>query len=83
MPRGTIRVGNGPPEFRIGNGGGLATSVRAMPASAAASKAGVSAAGHAHVPFDGRAIVASVDDEVVTLGLATDGFVDGGFQQLV
>ena len=36
-----------------------------------------SAAGHAHVAGDGRLPGAPVDDEVVALGLARDGLVDG------
>src|SRR5215207_10050725 len=41
-----------------------------------------SAAGHAHVPTDRRP-VASIDDEVVALGLAGDGVLDGAFEALV
>jgi len=32
---------------------------------------------HAHVPRERGALVAAVDDEIVALGLAADGFVDG------
>src|SRR5215207_1422318 len=42
-----------------------------------------SAASHAHVAGQRRALVAAVDDEVVPLGLAGDGFVDGRVQRLV
>src|SRR6185312_8194997 len=38
---------------------------------------------HAHVPRHGGAARAAVDDEVVALGLARDGFVDGTHQRVV
>ena len=42
-----------------------------------------SAAGHAHMAGERRALVAAVDDEIVALGLARDRFVDRGVQQIV
>src|ERR1700737_2000670 len=38
--------------------------------------AGISAAGHAHMAADARAIVPAIDDEVVALRLQADGTVD-------
>ena len=32
---------------------------------------------HAHVTADRRDVVASIDDEVMALGFAADGFMDG------
>src|SRR5947209_7927948 len=46
-------------------------------------RTGGSAAGHAHVAGKRRALVASIDDEVMALGLAGDGLVDGCVQQLI
>src|SRR5262245_47725226 len=40
-------------------------------------------AGHAHMPRQRRALMAPVDDEVVTLGLARNRLFDGGVQKLV
>ena len=47
------------------------------------TRAGGSAAGHAHVARHGRAAVAAVDDEVVALGLARDRLGDRPVEQLV
>src|SRR4051812_41027633 len=41
----------------------------------------LSAAGHAHVPGEGRALVAAVDDEIMALGLARDRVLDGSIEQ--
>src|SRR5258707_671620 len=41
------------------------------------------AAGDAHVPRQCRPLVAPVDDEVVALGLARNGVLDGGVEQLI
>ena len=40
-------------------------------------------AGDTHVPRHGGLVVAPVDDEVVALGLAADGLVDGGVQKVI
>src|SRR5258708_5814838 len=40
-------------------------------------------AGDAHVAGQRRALVASIDDEVMALGLAGDGFVDGSVERFV
>ena len=42
-----------------------------------------SAAGHAHMAADARAVVPAVDDEVVALRLQADGAVDRGSEQVV
>src|SRR6266851_2661341 len=42
-----------------------------------------SAPGHAHVARQRRPLVTPVDDEIVPLGLARDGFLDRRMQQLV
>src|SRR3984893_16755487 len=42
-----------------------------------------SAAGDAHVARHRGALVAAVDDEIVALGLAADGFIDGGKQEVI
>jgi hypothetical protein len=44
---------------------------------------GLSAAGHAHVAGHRRPLVAAVDDEVVTLGLARDGLLDRPVEHLI
>src|SRR5208282_6517620 len=44
---------------------------------------GVSPPGHAHVAGQRRALVAAVDDEIVTLGFSQNRLVDGGKQQIV
>src|SRR6185369_109200 len=46
-------------------------------------EAAVSAAGHAHVAADARAVMPAVDDEVVALRLQPDGAVDRSRQQIV
>src|ERR1700680_515330 len=38
---------------------------------------------HAHVPGERRAAVAAIDDEIVPLGLARNGFADGCVKRLV
>ena len=38
---------------------------------------------HTHMPRDGGLVVAAVDDEIVALGLAGDGFIDGGVQEII
>ena len=43
----------------------------------------ISAAGPTHVARDRRPIVVAVDDEVVALGLATDGLGNGGVDEVV
>src|SRR5271157_1095379 len=42
-----------------------------------------SAAGHAHMAGNGRALVAAIDNEIVALGLAPDRLVDRGKEQVV
>src|SRR5689334_20606557 len=42
-----------------------------------------SAAGHAHMAGDGRALVATIDDKVVAFRLAADGLVDRGKEEIV
>src|SRR5262249_46903351 len=42
-----------------------------------------SAAGHAHVAGERRALVAPIDDEIVALGLARDRLCDRGVEQIV
>src|SRR6266446_8965810 len=42
-----------------------------------------SPAGHAHMPGDGGPVVTPIDDEVVALGLAVDGFADRRFERLI
>src|SRR5262245_17199317 len=44
---------------------------------------GASAAGNAHVAGQGRALVATIDDEVMPLGLARDGGLDRGIEHVV
>src|ERR1700730_12709637 len=48
-----------------------------------ATAADRSPAGHAHMPGDGGPVVTSIDDEVVALGLAVDGFADRRFERLI
>ena len=43
----------------------------------------VSAARHAHMSANARLFRRAVDDEVVSLGLAGDGFLDRGVERLV
>src|ERR1700724_122773 len=48
-----------------------------------ATTADRSPAGHAHMPGDGGPVMAAVDDEVVALGLAVDGFANRRFERLI
>ena len=70
---------------RVLGGGDGAAGVRATLSEA---KPGTRAtqrlpAGDAHVPREGRPLVAAVDDEIVALGLARNRFVDGGEEEVV
>src|SRR6267378_8564256 len=48
-----------------------------------ATAADRSPAGHAHMSGDGGPVVTPIDDEVVALGLAVDGFADRRFERLI
>ena len=72
--RRTISARHGGVNWKIGkltgsSGWGLVNPRNPMPA-------GSSAAGHAHMAADARAVVPAIDDEVVALRLQADGAVD-------
>src|SRR3954470_10195473 len=65
------------------SGASAAERARARPIRKWEIARGSLAAGHAHVARDGRTLRAPVDDEVVALRLARDGFVDRLVEQLI
>src|SRR6266516_2441560 len=72
---GTLRKTSGPSSAR--------RAARIVPPRASSSRRRKLSPRHAHVPGQRRAAMAAIDDEIVPLGLARNGFVDGRVKRLV